>query len=300
MRVVQTGVRHAHDLTHPGKWRDFDGFPDGPIADENVSGDPEALAAFSSRGPCDDWRVKPDVIAPGTDILSTRSKLAPAKNFWGVHANQKYAYNGGTSMATPLVSGCAALVREYYVSDRSTEPSAALLKATLINGTRRLTADDSIAQHAHYHQGFGAIHMPSSIPNPGNPDLVLECADTWQTPARQLHRTGDRVRFSVEVAAGLPLRLCLAYTDLPGRSLQNDLSVILEAPDGSRHAGNGGLLDLLLSTDSTNNVEIIRLDPPSAGRYLIQIFARNLLKGPQDYALVVTGQLTGPLQRVPG
>ena len=46
---------------------------------------------------------------------------------------------GGTSMAAPLVAGCAALVREYYVSKRHHEPSAALLKATLINGTRWLT-----------------------------------------------------------------------------------------------------------------------------------------------------------------
>jgi serine protease AprX len=37
-------------------------------------------------------------------------------------------------MAAPLVSGCAALVREYYTSQKRISPSAALLKATLING----------------------------------------------------------------------------------------------------------------------------------------------------------------------
>ena len=63
----------------------FGKFPQPPIADEKVSGDPEGLAAFSSRGPCDDRRIKPDVVAPGTDILSTRSSLAPLRHFWGAY-----------------------------------------------------------------------------------------------------------------------------------------------------------------------------------------------------------------------
>jgi serine protease AprX len=61
-------------------------------------------------------------------------------------------------MATPLVAGCAALVREYYIKDRKHEPSAALLKATLINSTKWLRGQGSIAQHnrllPNYHQGF--------------------------------------------------------------------------------------------------------------------------------------------------
>ncbi|MEV6398312.1 S8 family serine peptidase [Streptomyces sp. NPDC051907] len=279
-------------------WRAF-GFPDDPIAGQKISGDPEALAAFSSRGPCDDWRVKPEVVAPGTDILSTRSADAPADHFWGLHGNDKYAYMGGTSMATPLVAGCAALVRQYYVTERQTEPSAALLKATIINGARRLTAEDSTAEHPHFHQGFGAVDMPATVPNPGSADLRLEFVDCWQTPDRQLGSTGERIRFVVEVEEGLPLNVCMAYTDLPGRALQNDLSVILQAPGGAKHPGNGGLPNQLFRTDSTNNVEVVRLDSPPAGRYLIQIFARNLLKGPQDYALVVTGKLAGSL-REPG
>ncbi|MCH0541890.1 S8 family serine peptidase [Streptomyces sp. MUM 203J] len=283
-----------------GQWHSGVPFPDSPIADEPVCGDPEALAAFSSRGPCDDWRVKPDVVAPGTDILSTRASTAPEHSFWGLHPNSRYAFMGGTSMATPLVAGCAALVREFYVRERRTRPSAALLKATLINGARTLTAADSAARDPHFHQGFGAVHLPSSLPHPGRPELSLEFVDTWETPERQFQRTGERVLFSVEAAAGTPLRVCLAYTDLPGRSLQNDLSLLMETPDGTKLAGNGGLPNRLLRTDSTNNVEAVRIPDPAPGRYLLQVFARSLLKGPQDYALVVTGDLTTPIRRVLG
>ncbi|MFD3540406.1 S8 family serine peptidase [Streptomyces sp. NPDC058662] len=274
-------------------------YPDPPIGAARVSGDPESLAAFSSRGPCDDFRVKPDVVAPGTDILSTRSSLAPPSHFWGrPHENPQYAYMGGTSMATPLVAGCAALVREYYVEQRSAEPSGALVKATLINGARTLSGPDSTAAEPHYHQGFGAIHMPTTLPHDGTADFALDFVDTWQKPAKQFRRTGERKRFRVTAGPAAPFRLCLAYTDLPGRGLQNDISVIVQAPDGTKHAGNAGLPNRLLSSDCTNNVEVVRLDSPPAGAYLVQVFARNLLAGPQDFALVVTGDLDGPIAQL--
>ncbi|MFD0532346.1 S8 family serine peptidase [Kitasatospora arboriphila] len=305
-RTSRTNGSEVGGLTW-GEWRERQPslnrpivpFPDPPIARERVSGDSQGLAAFSSRGPCDDWRVKPDVVAPGTDILSARSATAPAKNYWGLHPNTSYAFMGGTSMATPLVAGCAALVREYYMQVQQARPSAALLKATLINGTKTLTGQDATAHDPHYQQGFGAIHMPTTVPNPGNPDLVLSFVDNWETPAQQLHKTGAPIRFSVEAEAGMPLRLCLAYTDLPGRALQNDLSLMVEAPDGTKHFGNAGLPAQLRAWDCVNNVEVVRFPTPTPGRYLIQVFARNLLEGPQDFALVCTGKLTALLRRVP-
>jgi serine protease AprX len=209
---------------------------------------------------------------------------------------------GETSMACPLVSGCAALVRQYFVDERDTSPSTALLKATLINGARWLTGPDSMADHdarPNFHQGFGAVTLTTSIPNPAEPRLRLEFIDCWENRNLQLGETGERRRFHLDIESGIPLRLCLAYTDLPGRSLQNDVSFIVQDPTGAKITGNTGL-PTLMNSDVDNNVEVIRIDDPALGRWLIQVFARNLLRPPQDYALIATGALFSPLRRAPG
>ncbi len=274
-------------------------YPAPPISAERVSGDPERLAAFSSRGPCDDRRIKPDVVAPGTDILSARSSTAPLRNFWGAHENPAYAYLGGTSMAAPLVAGTAALVREYLVERRKHQPSAALLKALLVNGTRWLSGPDSIADFAdcpNYHQGFGAVHLPGSIPTPLDPGLKLEFVDGWQPDDPKLERTGQAFRYTVRASAGRPLRVCLAYTDLPGRGLQNNLNLTVEDPTGRRWLGNEDVPMSLRIPDPDNNVETVRIDDAPAGEYLIQVSAWNLLQAPQDFALVVAGALRGRIK----
>jgi hypothetical protein len=197
-------------------------------------------------------------------------------------------------MAAPLVSGCAALVREYFVKERSHHPSAALLKATLINGARWLNGPDAIADQAmapNYNQGFGAVSMASTLPNANETKLKLEFVDTWQDAQGQFDRSGQRFRFGVQVDGGKRLRICLAYTDLPARGLQNDLNLIVEDPAGAKHVGNEQLPERLTPFDRGNNVEVIQIDSPASGNYLVQVSAYNLLGKGQDFALVVTGEL---------
>ncbi len=277
-------------------------FPDPPVSTEKISGDPEKLAGFSSRGPCTDRRIKPDVVAPGTDIVSTKSSRAPLRNYWGPYpGNGRYAYMGGTSMAAPLISGCAAQVREYYIKNRNHEPSAALLKATLINSTRWLKGDDAVADHQllpNYHQGFGCVYMSWAIPNPSEPNLKLEFIDSWKDQTRQFVRSGQRFRFQFSISPGSDwLRICLTWTDLPARALQNNLNLFVQYPhSGQKWIGNENLPMGLKIPDPDNNVEVVRLEKPQHGDYLIQVAATNLLQAPQDFALVVTGKLTSQLQ----
>lgn len=197
------------------------------------------------------------------------------------------------------MAGCAALVREYLASKGADEPSAALVKAILINGTRWLTGPDSIADFPNspnYHQGFGAVFMPWSIPNPQVPDLKLEFVDNWKNQEDQLARTGQRMRYRLSVGTKMHLALCLAYTDLPARGLQNNLDLFVQhLPSKQKWMGNENVPQTMHIPDPDNNVEVVRLNNPPAGDYLVQVSARNLLEGPQDFALVAAGDLQSGL-----
>jgi subtilisin family serine protease len=171
-----------------------------PLAGDRPSDDANGMAAFSSRGPADDGRIKPDLVAPGTNIVSVRSHAAGADSGWGVY-DANYIYLGGTSMATPLTAGAAALVREWLVRVKGmANPSSALMKSVLINGA----ADMSPGQH-----GSGpAQEIPSRRPNNvsgwGRVDLkaALDPAapiQTWLTDNADGLSTGETITYEVSL-----------------------------------------------------------------------------------------------------
>jgi subtilisin family serine protease len=267
-----------------GNHNPFD-FPIDPVYSDEMADNIEGLAAFSSRGPTDDGRIKPDVVAPGTFIISTRSSKA-SETLWGVYNdNENYVYSGGTSMSTPLVAGMAALVRQYYIQNESIVPSAALLKATIINGAYNMTpgqygtgATQEIQTRPDNAQGWGRVDIEESL-FPASPRTVryhdnisLNVSESWDA-SYYVNDTSET------------LKITLVWTDYPAAAnavttLVNNLDLTVTGPGGTYY-GNGAV-------DYVNNVEQVELSSPPVGLYTIKVSGTNIPLGPQPFALVIS------------
>lgn len=151
-----------------------------PIASSRLSEDQRGMAAFSSRGPTADGRLKPEIVAPGTNIVSARDrhpKADPATMSWGLY-DDNYVFMGGTSMATPVAAGAMALVRQFLVKRVGSENiSAALMKATVSNFAEdlypgqfgeRATGQEQPTRRRTDHEGWGRVNLASVANSPKN------------------------------------------------------------------------------------------------------------------------------------
>ena len=267
-------------------------FPANPTSSDSLSDNAGEMAAFSSRGPTDDGRIKPDLVAPGTNILSTRSSLISG-NGWGAF-NADYMYNGGTSMATPLAAGGAAVVREYLAEAESmSNPSAALIKAILINSAVDIGGYGNSAQEAgqpipNNHEGWGRIDLAAATT--GTNRTLIDDQSTTTTVTKVFSHT---VSSSAE-----PLKISLVWSDYPSSAgasinLVNNLNLSVTAPDGSTtYLGNhfsGGWSATGGAADSVNNVENVYIQTPTTGDWVIRVIGSNIPQGPQPFALVISG-----------
>jgi subtilisin family serine protease len=262
-----------------GEWWPDD-YPVGPFNGAAMADNPNQIVAFSSRGPTSDGRIKPDVVAPGTFVLSTRSTMLAPNNFaWGAYTpNKKYFHMGGTSMATPLVAGAVALLREFLRTKQGiAKPTAALVKALLIAGAQRLPATASAGTLADNAQGFGRVNLDASLKRPL---ATIEGAGL---------STGEKSTFTIAVpAANKTLRIVLAYSDAPGETLVNNLNLMVRDPSGKRFVGNqAASSSTVLTFDTANNVEVVQVSNAKKGTWTIDVIGSNIARRPQDFALAV-------------
>ncbi|HLH52930.1 MAG TPA: S8 family serine peptidase, partial [Verrucomicrobiae bacterium] len=223
------------------------------------------VASFSSRGNVGpgveglSGRFKPDVVAPGTFVVSTRSTTWNRTAFYSDTNNSPdlvfggssgevlsnldndlgpfYRFESGTSLAAAAVSGTLALIQEFFQTRLSQTNSPALMKALLINGAQSVAGGyDLHSAGVTNSQGWGMVRLPAGLPA-GLTNQHASSRCMWlfdQSQQEALATAQQRTRFvSVAPSArNLPLRVTLVWTDPPGNpvaglKLVNDLDLIV-------------------------------------------------------------------------
>ena len=273
---------------------------------------PDTMADFSSRGPCADGRIKPDLVAPGTWIASAASAAAPNEDAiaWSP-IDDFYVFMGGTSMSGPHAAGAAAVFVQYYKSlHTNAVPSPALVKAALINSADALDqANGGPGPIPNNDEGWGRINLANIVVTNINsaPRYYQYLDQTVLLTNSQVYAQHIFVQGSDE-----PLKITLAYTDVPGfpgaiPALVNDLDLEVIAPAGTLYRGNqfcaGESVPNAPTPDKLNNVEGVYLSQPAPGDYLVRVRGSKIVQDAitntpgvidQDFALVSSGNLARP------
>ena len=248
----------------------------------------DMVTGFSDPGPTNDGRIKPTVVAPG--ILTSAYGGAP----------DNYLSMPGTSMSSPAAAGAVALIYEYLhegwypggVPDKeeSINPSAALLKAMAIASTVPLSSYYLTPSNK---GGWGRVCLDSVLYFPDDKRKLFIEDDTLGI------NTGDERSFEIEVSSLLPLKIVLVWTDYPpelsaSKQLVNDLDLEVTSPSGAVYYGNNfknGYSVEGEEPDQVNVEEVVWIEYPEEGRWIINVKGKNVPFGPQPFALVVTGDL---------
>ena len=228
-------------------------------------------ARTSSRGPTQDGRVRPDVLAEGTEILSALR-------------DNTYGKISGTSMAAPAVTGAAALLSEQYKIQYGEDknPPAGLLKALICNG-----ANDQTPVGPDHTAGFGFMNLHRSSQMLRNEQYIIGTIGN-----------SDVINHTIPIPANTSaLKVMLYWVDPPGniiaaKALVNDLDLkvtvngtttlpylVPTAPASIRNKAGRGV-------DRINNIEQVEVTSPAGTSAQISVTGFNVPMGPQQYFIV--------------
>ena len=246
------------------------------------------LAGSSSRGPTDDGRIKPDVVAQGSGVFSCEEQ-----------SNTDYGNKSGTSMSAPAVTGAIGLLTQHWRN--LTSPTAVLRSATnkalLIH-----TADEAGPNPGpDYQFGWGLVNIRKAA-QLMEADVALGCIHIIEWSVS----TGGTYTINVPSNGTEPLKATLVYTDLPGPQstngvidqttarLVNDLDLRITRSGSTwfpyRLNRAAPFAAATTGDNDVDNVEQIFIQNPTAGNYTLTVTPEGSISGgAQAFSLIISG-----------
>jgi PGF-pre-PGF domain-containing protein len=238
-----------------------------------VDGNAE-MTSFSSWGPTDDGRIKPDIVAHGSSITSTEP-------------GNIYRRKWGTSMAAPAISGAVVLLNQQFNRSYGKKPAPATVKGLLIHKSEDLnrTGPDYIT-------GWGLANVTESVnyvKKSYNEGLIRR-----KSINQDQNHTYDR-NISTEGSA----KFTLVWSDHPASSgasetLVNDLDLVIRNSTGHRYYPwtlNWSMRKeqaVRTKPDRTNNLEQVYIPSVTSENLTITINGTSVPQGPQSYTLLMS------------
>ena len=243
-------------------------------------------------GPTVDKRLKPDICAPGCGIYSAR-KCSGCLCMLA---------NCATSFATPVMSGAAALVRQYYLDGfypngvrnlaKPHHPSAALIKATLLNSTVPMEDEKN---YPNITTGWGLVRLSNALFLAGAKRrmFMVDVRNANGLSKGKSHVHSIQVKDKSE-----PLKITLVWSDpaaelSAGKALVNDLDLVVTSPSGTIYRGNANFFEGFSQPQPNpvadpNNVEMVIVADPDPGKWTATVEGRSVNVELQGYALVAS------------
>jgi len=252
------------------------------------SGAPDTIMSGSSRGPVDDGRIKPDILAPGGYVRSCKAQEASdtGGSSW---SNSWYLEYTGTSMATPNAAGASAMIRQYLeeIALRDS-PQGALVKALLILGAEDIGTRDI----PNNDEGWGRINLRNSLAPPDGQGI-------WVDDRSLLSASGNSKSYYFDIdQANDDFKAVLTWSDeyastSSNKQLVNNFDLEVTDPNGDVYLGNdfaSGRSTTGGTADNTNNVEVVLIDSAIIGQWTVKI--KDTFHGgsrSQPFSLAVMG-----------
>ncbi|WP_345269839.1 S8 family serine peptidase [Nibrella viscosa] len=246
------------------------------------------LASFSSWGPTDDGRIKPDLVGVGVSVLSTSSAGA-----------NRYTSLSGTSMSSPNVAGSLLLLQEYFAQLNN----GRVMRSSTLKGLAIHTAEEAgPAPGPDYRYGWGLLNTERAA-------TVIRNADRSHLLDERTLNQNQTYTLSVVASGRGPLVVTICWTDPEGTAtpvtvanLNNRTPKLINDLDIRLTSGTQTILPWVLDPDRPeqpagrgdnirDNVEQIVVPNPIPGRtYTLTLSHKGSLKdGKQDYALLISG-----------